>query len=159
MREEPYTTKRRQSGFPPIHGAAASTMSKDAEILVVEDSLTQMTELEFILQKHNYQVSFARNGEEALAHMNKRKPAMVISDVVMPVTNGYELCRQIKTNENLRGTPIVLLTALSDPKDVIRGLECGAETLSQSLTLSGFSSPAFGTFLSIGSCIRAKKSR
>ncbi len=127
MREEPYTTKRRQSGSPPVHGAAASTMSKDVEILIVEDSLTQMTQLEFILQKHNYQVSFARNGEEALTHMSKHEPAMVISDIVMPVMDGYELCRQIKTNENMRGTPIVLLTALSDPKDVIRGLECGAD--------------------------------
>jgi len=102
-------------------------MSKEIEILIVEDSPTQAIELQAILERHGYQISVARNGEEALTHINNHKPAMVISDIVMPVMDGYELCRRIKTSESLRDIPVMLLTSLSDPKDVITGLECGAD--------------------------------
>lgn len=55
------------------------------------------------------------------------KPDLVLSDILMPEMDGFELCRQIKTDAALRVIPVVLLTSLSDPKDVIKGLECGAD--------------------------------
>ena len=54
-------------------------------------------------------------------------PHLVISDIVMPVMDGYELCRRIKTDKNLESLPVLLLTSLSDPKDVLKGLECLAD--------------------------------
>ncbi|HEX2245409.1 MAG TPA: ATP-binding protein [Gammaproteobacteria bacterium] len=60
------------------------------------------------------------------AHL-PRKPLMVISDIVMPEMDGYELCRSIKADEQLADIPVILLTSLSDPKDVFKGLECGAD--------------------------------
>ncbi|MBD3315379.1 MAG: response regulator, partial [Chitinivibrionales bacterium] len=96
-------------------------------ILVVEDSLTQAEKLRYLLQERDYLVHIARNGSEALNIARRRKPAIVISDVVMPVMNGYDLCREIKADEELRGISVILLTALSDPQDVINGLLCGAD--------------------------------
>lgn len=102
--------------------------TKDAdEILVVEDSLTQAKRLERLLEAHGYAVRVARSGTEGLAAAKIRKPSVVLTDVVMPEMDGFDMCRQIKEDETLREVPVVLLTALSDPRDVIRGLQCGAD--------------------------------
>src|SRR6185503_16287206 len=97
------------------------------EILVVEDSPTQAERLRYILEQHNYSVSVAQNGKQALTLLSQHKPTLVISDIMMPEVDGYQLCQQIKTNESLKDIPVILLTSLSDPKDVIRGLECRAD--------------------------------
>jgi two-component system, sensor histidine kinase and response regulator len=96
-------------------------------ILVVEDSPTQALQLQHIIEQHDYHVSIVANGQEALAVMRQRKPVMVISDIVMPGMDGYQLCRQIRADAYFVDIPVILLTSLSDPKDVIRGLECGAD--------------------------------
>ncbi|MBI2355408.1 MAG: response regulator [Deltaproteobacteria bacterium] len=97
------------------------------EILIVEDSPTQAEELKYTLERHDLAVSIAANGVEALSLIRERKPTMVISDIVMPEMDGYQLCRAIKNDEEFRALPVILLTALSDPRDVVRGLECGAD--------------------------------
>ena len=102
-------------------------MKNGVEILIVEDSPTQAAKLEFFLEQHGYQVSVANNGKEAIASMSKRKPTIAISDIIMPEMDGYELCRQIKADENLKDIPVILLTSLSDPEDIVRSLECGAD--------------------------------
>ena len=103
------------------------TMNNGIEILVVEDSPTQAEQLKHILEQHDYSVSVANNGKEALSLINKHKPTIVISDIIMPEMDGYQLCRQIKADENLKEIPVILLTSLSGPTtDVIKGLESGA---------------------------------
>ena len=102
-------------------------MANDNEILVVEDSLTQALKLQFILEQHDYRAAVANNGREALDYLKEHLPALVISDIVMPEMDGYELCRRIKEKKTLRSIPVILLTSLSDPVDVIRGLQCGAD--------------------------------
>jgi two-component system, sensor histidine kinase and response regulator len=97
------------------------------EVLVVEDSPTQTERLRFILERHGYHFFAARDGLDALAFLAKRKTALVISDVVMPQMDGYELCCRIKRDETFKAIPVILLTSLSDPIDVVRGLECGAD--------------------------------
>lgn len=101
--------------------------SSNQEILIVEDSPTQAEELKFLLEKQNYRVSVAYNGKEALALLDKHKPMIIISDIVMPEMDGYQFCRHIKNNENFRDIPVILLTGLADPQDVLEGLECGAD--------------------------------
>jgi signal transduction histidine kinase/DNA-binding response OmpR family regulator len=103
--------------------------SRDAavEILIVEDSPTQALQLQYILEQHNYRASVATNGRDALVGMQRHKPTIVISDILMPEMDGYQLCQQIKTDANLADIPVILLTSLSDPRDVIKGLECGAD--------------------------------
>lgn len=102
-------------------------MSNTAEILIVEESLNQAEQLKRILEQHNHQVSVERNGKLALASMRQRKPKIVISPIRMPKMDGYELCRKIKADEELKDIPVILLTSLSDATDIIRGLECGAD--------------------------------
>ncbi|MCX6071005.1 MAG: response regulator [Chloroflexi bacterium] len=97
------------------------------EILVVEDSRTQAEELKHILEAEGYQVTVAANGREALESLALRLPAAVISDIVMPEMDGFTLCRRIKEDTRSQTVPVILVTALRDPDDVIRGLECGAD--------------------------------
>src|SRR6202142_506087 len=96
------------------------------KILVVEDSPTQAEKLKFILEKKGFQVSVAADGKIALDFLKNRRPDVVISDFMMPELDGYELCKRIRTDLKLRDLPVILVTTLSDPMDVIRGLEVGA---------------------------------
>jgi PAS domain S-box-containing protein len=97
------------------------------EILVAEDSPTQAEQLQYLLKGHGYKVTIAANGRKALESIRRRAPALVLSDIVMPEMNGYELCQAIKSDDQLKHIPVMLVTTLSDPNDVIRGLECGAD--------------------------------
>jgi diguanylate cyclase (GGDEF)-like protein/PAS domain S-box-containing protein len=97
------------------------------EILIAEDSPTQAARLAHLLEQHGYSVTTAANGREALALLERRKPTLVISDIVMPELDGYGLCKAIKADKKLKNIPVMLVTTLSDPRDVIRGLECGAD--------------------------------
>src|ERR1051326_2527152 len=97
------------------------------EILIVEDSPTQAQQLGHILQQRGYHVTTAAKGRLALEAARCRKPTLIISDVVMPEMDGYELCRQVESDASLADTPLILGTTLSDPQDVIRGLECRAD--------------------------------
>jgi len=96
-------------------------------ILIAEDSRTQAEHLSFLLDQHGYQVTVAANGKLALQAAQAQKPTLVVSDIVMPEMDGYELCKAIKSDEELKDIPVILVTTLSDPQDVIRGLECGAD--------------------------------
>ena len=102
-------------------------MEKDVRILIVEDSLTQAVRLQYLLEQNGYRASMVSDGIKALAFFEKEIPDLVISDVVMPEMNGFELCKRIKGQDRFKETPFMLLTSLSDPIDVIRGLECGAD--------------------------------
>jgi diguanylate cyclase (GGDEF)-like protein/PAS domain S-box-containing protein len=99
----------------------------DFDILIAEDSRTQAEQLSYLLEKNGYRVTIAANGKLALLAAQAQRPALIISDIVMPEMDGYELCKAIKSDENLKDTPVILVTTLSDSHDVIRGLECGAD--------------------------------
>jgi len=97
------------------------------DILIAEDSRTQADLLGFLLEQHGYRVTIAANGKQALEAAQAQKPTLIISDIVMPEMDGYELCKAIKSDEKLKDIPVILVTTLSDSQDVIRGLECGAD--------------------------------
>ncbi len=101
--------------------------SGEVHILIVEDSPTQAEDLRHTLTQAGYSVSVAPNGREALDAIRRQRPTLVVSDIVMPEMDGFTLCREIKGKSNLRDIPVILLTALSDPEDVLKGLECGAD--------------------------------
>ncbi len=97
-------------------------------LLVVEDSRTQAEMVRADLESAGFTVTLARTGEEALALLRgPQRVNLVLSDVVMPGISGYEVCRRIKQELGKPDLPVVLLTSLSDPLDIIRGLECGAD--------------------------------
>jgi len=99
----------------------------EVEILIVEDSPTQAERLRRLIQSMRYGARVAPNGKLALEAIRERKPHLVLSDIVMPEMDGYTLCRAIKTDDALRDIPVILVTSLMDPKDIIRGIECGAD--------------------------------
>ncbi len=106
------------------------TANKDTsniKILVVEDSATQSAQLRHLLEAKGYEVAVAGNGRDALEIARNDKPSLIITDVVMPEMNGYDLCKTIKNDDELKDLPVVLVTALSGPDDIFRGLECGAD--------------------------------
>lgn len=96
-------------------------------ILIAEDSPTQAEQLRGLLENNGYRVTVAANGKDALEAALKRPPALVVSDIMMPEMDGYALCKEIKSEEKLKDIPVVLLTQLSTPEDVIKGLQCGAD--------------------------------
>ncbi|HWI40735.1 MAG TPA: response regulator [Verrucomicrobiae bacterium] len=101
--------------------------SGPTEILVVEDSRTQADMLAMMLEQEGYAVSLAPNGAEALRRLRERHPALVVSDVMMPEMDGYELCAAIKEDPALASIPVILVTYLSETCDVLRSLEAGAD--------------------------------
>ncbi|ACL16664.1 response regulator [Methanosphaerula palustris] len=97
------------------------------KVVIVEDSPTQQEYLRYILEKHGYTVFAATNGQQALDLIGEVRPDLLISDVIMPVMNGYDLCRAIKSDPASQEIPVILLTALSDTKDVALALQSGAD--------------------------------
>ena len=96
-------------------------------ILVVEDSRTQAERLRLLLEEAGYRVDVASHGREGLERARLSRPDLIISDVVMPVMDGYDFCRALKSTEGLRRIPFVLLTQRGAPTDIIRGFQCGAD--------------------------------
>jgi hypothetical protein len=105
----------------------ADSDSTFAKILIAEDSPTQAQALRHVLEQHGYEIGVAGNGREAMDMAVRLHPALIISDVIMPEMDGFELCRRIKAEHGLCDIPVILVTTMSDPADVIRGLECGAD--------------------------------
>jgi two-component system, sensor histidine kinase and response regulator len=96
-------------------------------ILIVEDSPTQTKLLRYVLEENGYIVNSANNGISALESIRQKKPNLIITDIIMPVMDGFALCKAVKSDPDLKSIPIMLLTALSDPQDVIKGLQAGAD--------------------------------
>lgn len=97
------------------------------KILVVEDNLTQAKYLAHLLEAKNHRVTLASNGNEALVQIEGNEPDIVLTDVMMPDMDGYTLCRRIKEDEKRSHIPVIIVTHLYSPVDVIKGLEAGAD--------------------------------
>jgi PAS domain S-box-containing protein len=95
-------------------------------ILVVDDN-PDMRELISTLLVVNYEVITAENGEDGLSKAAEYVPDLIITDVMMPVVNGYEMTRRIKSDDYLRSTPVLMLTAKADLAYKLEGLEYGAD--------------------------------
>jgi len=98
-----------------------------ATVMIVEDSRTQAELLKNTLEKYGYIPVIAANGREALDLLEQKKPDVIISDVLMPVMDGYEFCRTVKNDDRFKNIPVILLTMLTDSKDVIYAMVSGAD--------------------------------
>jgi len=98
-----------------------------ARVLVVDDIPANVKLLEAKLQAEYYEVVTAISGRQALAAMAQHAPDIVLLDVMMPGMDGFEVCRAIKADPRSAHVPVVMITALSDVKDRVRGLEAGAD--------------------------------
>ncbi len=101
--------------------------NEEYTIVIAEDSQTQAQQLKHLLITNNYRIYHGNDGKEALNLVKMYKPNLVISDVIMPDMNGYELCRSLKSDESTKHIPLILLTSLDKVTDVLKGLEAGAD--------------------------------
>jgi adenylate cyclase len=102
-------------------------MNDPQRILIVDDNEANRDILEARLKAHGYELLEAADGEEALAAVRQDHPDLILLDVMMPKLDGLEVCRRIKGDATLPFTPIILVTSKSDTRDVIAGLDAGAD--------------------------------
>jgi DNA-binding response OmpR family regulator len=100
---------------------------KEVKVMVVDDKRKTAKALAGFLSSGGYQVSIAHSGPEALDRLGKEEPDLVLLDVMMPEMNGYEVCRRIKSNPATLFLPVVLLTALNEKEERVKGLRAGAD--------------------------------
>lgn len=95
-------------------------------VLIAEDEPSIVLSLEFLLAEAGYEVFVARNGAEALALAGKHRPDLLVLDIMLPIVDGFEVCRTLRANPALREMPILMLTARGREHEVQRGLALGA---------------------------------
>ncbi len=98
---------------------------KNYTILIVDDLVENLILLSNLIEKFGYENTFAKNGKEAIACVQKNKPDLILLDLMMPVMNGLECCQKLKADPNYRDIPIIFLTASLEEKHLIKALELG----------------------------------
>lgn len=96
------------------------------KVLVVDDSPTELAVMSSLLQNEGFEVITARDGDDALAKLDRDRPEVVLLDVIMPGKNGFSLCRAIRSSADYGRTPIILVTSKSQDSDRFWGLKQGA---------------------------------
>lgn len=101
-------------------------MAKDS-VLIVEDDPDIVELLQYTLEREGYPVMVAQNGEKGLAEARRRKPGLIVLDLMLPGLDGLEICKALKAEDATKGIPIVMLTAKGEESDIVLGLEFGAD--------------------------------
>ena len=96
-------------------------------ILIVDDEAKNVKLLEAVLAPQDFQIEKAYNGQEALDQVRRRRPDVILLDVMMPVLDGFEVCRRLKSDPDTQLIPVVIMTALGQVEDRIKGKEAGAD--------------------------------
>jgi len=102
-------------------------MRSSPRILVVDDNANNVEILRMRLESHGYEVVTAVDGEAGLVAVHEQIPDLILLDIMMPKLDGVEVCRRIRADNSLPFIPIILVTAKSDPKDVVAALEAGGD--------------------------------
>jgi adenylate cyclase len=111
----------------PLNHDMFSTALLPAKILIVDDESLNIDYLEQELEDLGYQTVSATNGQEALVKVATEAPDLILLDVMMPILDGFAVCRILKENEETRFIPVVIMTALGEMEDRIKGTEAGAD--------------------------------
>ena len=102
-------------------------MRTPPRILIVDDVPANVHILQSRLAANGYDIVTATDGEAALAAVTEMQPDLILLDVMMPKMDGFEVCRRLRADPSLPFIPIIMVTAKSDPKDVVAGLEAGGD--------------------------------
>ncbi len=102
-------------------------MRTPPRILIVDDNPTNVKVLQTRLAAEGYEILTAADGEEGLAAARQHTPDLILLDVMMPKLDGFEVCRRLRADAAFPFTPIIMVTAMADSKDVIAGLEAGGD--------------------------------
>lgn len=99
-----------------------------SRILIADDNLQNLELLEaYMADLPGVETLRATNGEQTLEVIETELPDLILLDVMMPKMSGFEICKKIKSNEATKHIPVVMVTALGEPMDIERGLECGTD--------------------------------
>ncbi len=99
--------------------------TKNSLILIVDDNISNLQVLGALLSQKGYEIAVAIDADKALEFLENDSPDLILLDIMMPGTDGYELCRMIKVKEELSEIPVLFLTALTDPDDIVKGFDAG----------------------------------
>lgn len=102
-------------------------MEKKGKILIVDDAVDTVELLKKRLRFEGYDTAEAYDGEEGLKRVAEYNPDLIILDVMMPKLDGYEVCQRLKSDENTKYIPVLMLTAKSEVEDKVKGLDIGAD--------------------------------
>lgn len=97
------------------------------KILIADDEPNILISLEFLMKREGYEVFVARDGQEALDTLRREHPRLVLLDVMMPRKTGFEVCQEVRNDDAIRTTLILMLTAKGRETDVVKGLALGAD--------------------------------
>jgi DNA-binding response OmpR family regulator len=95
-------------------------------VLIIEDEPHILLSLEFLLERADYEIASATDGDEGLAMVGRLRPDVVLLDIMLPRRSGYEVCQAIKADPELHSIPVIMLSALGQEVEVLKGLELGA---------------------------------
>lgn len=101
------------------------SQTENNTILVVDDNPDNLRLLAGILSEHHYKIRLAPNGERALATIRKEAPGLILLDIMMPVVNGFEVCRQLKQDRETAGIPIIFISALNETMEKVKAFSLG----------------------------------
>jgi len=102
---------------------------RSGDILVVDDEKKNRVIMRDVLEVNGYHVIEAENGEQALEKVMEEPPDVILLDVMMPGMNGFEVCHKLKKDPKTAPIPILMVTALSDRSDRIKGIQAGANVI------------------------------
>lgn len=97
------------------------------KILIADDEQNIVISLEFLMKREGFTVCIAADGQEAIDKVRSEAPNLVLLDIMMPRKNGYEVCQEIRSDPQLQGTRILMLTAKGREMEVTKGLAMGAD--------------------------------
>jgi len=101
-------------------------MDNNFNVLIVDDVVENIQVVMNVLKEENYNLSFALNGEEALSLVKETDFDLILLDIMMPVMDGFEVCKNLKNDDFTKGIPIIFLTAKTDIESISQGFELGA---------------------------------
>src|SRR4051794_27111224 len=122
----PRRTRVMQTEVASPHINSPEARPSRGRILVVDDDAQNRMLLSDSLGAHHYEIVEAENGREALEKARARPPDVVLLDLMMPAMDGFEVCRRLKRDEETASIPVLMITALSDRKERLMGIACGA---------------------------------
>ena len=96
-------------------------------ILIADDEPNILISLEYLMKLEGFTVHVARDGQEALEALRREKPRLVLLDVMMPKKTGFEVCQELRADETIKDTLVLMLTAKGRETDVAKGLGVGAD--------------------------------
>ena len=102
-------------------------MSQKAKVLIVDDEPFNVDVLLQELEELDYELITASNGQEALDQIKSRQPDLILLDLMMPVLDGFAVLSEIKADDSLRDIPVIIVSAASDSKSIVKGIKQGAD--------------------------------